>query len=505
MSTEQPRPLQGYREVKETKRDVPVDPKKFQEELSKVQQSDESQQQGKRNLKKSEEEIEEDSDQNNQPTAPSGDLFSLFMSDENRTSVMSPQTPQNVRSTQAPSSSSTFNIEEDSSPPGMKNTQAPEVSMPGIAPIGNPQAPSSSSAAASKPSSETYPSQEEPVTTPLDQTLSTDDMITYPETQDNAQIPSNTQSSSQESPQRVKKKETEDNSLLSNKHPSSAQLLKKKKETTPEIKLEKAEVKAPTAEKTLPTEQPEKAKEKKPLQNKASSPPEKPPKLSTTEEKPEVSQVAKETYLQKEAIPGKVEQSKQPLTAPLVDKKKLDEKSKEQPLTESTGGLSVKTESSNEHKDKKEEKESEDSSSISQTTTLTPFTPQVAPEAPAYATLPTQVYELFERMVGVMRIEEHNGVSTTTVTINMKNSVFDGAKIVLDHYNTAPNCFNVTIQASPDGQKLINDNIGDLVAAFQQSKLSFEVNMRRPILLKEYQAFERKEKVGEEDSNQQGQ
>ena len=105
-------------------------------------------------------------------------------------------------------------------------------------------------------------------------------------------------------------------------------------------------------------------------------------------------------------------------------------------------------------------------------------------------------------MVGVMTVEQHKGITTTTVTINMKDSIFDGAEIILDHYSSAPNAFNLTIAASPQATALINANVDDLAAAFQQSKLAFEVNLRRPILLEEHQAFKRKEKVGEEDQKQ---
>ena len=35
-----------------------------------------------------------------------------------------------------------------------------------------------------------------------------------------------------------------------------------------------------------------------------------------------------------------------------------------------------------------------------------------------------------------------------------------------------------------------------------KNQIAFEVNLRRPILLEEHQAFKRKEKVGEEDQKQ---
>ena len=87
----------------------------------------------------------------------------------------------------------------------------------------------------------------------------------------------------------------------------------------------------------------------------------------------------------------------------------------------------------------------------------------------------------------------------------MKNSIFDGAQIILDHYSSAPNAFNVTIAASPEAQAVLNTNIDNLVASFEASKLSFQINLKRPVLLEEYQAFKRKEKVEAEPDQEQEQ
>lgn len=510
MSTEKPRPLQGYREVQETKKDKPVDPAKFKEELSKVQESDESQQKGKRNLKKSEEEVEDDAGQTNQPVVASGDLFSLFMSDKDNDSMLSPKTPQNIRSTQAPTSSSTFNIEEDSSSKGMQSSQPPALAPD--APLANlgsnaPQVPSPPAMTSSNNVPQ-QPAQPQPTTSTAlsGQSLSSEDLMPYPTIQQGDQSISGSQPSTQESPQRVQKKETKDTSLLSKKHLSSAQIAKKKKETTPEIKLEKAPKKAVSSEKTPLLIQPQKT----PLPIQPQKTPQQPSKPTVKEEKPEVSQQAKETYLQKQSLPQKSSDVKSSLTTPLIDKKKIDEKSKKQTLSQSLEGTSIKSESSNEHKDKKDEKETEQTASISQATPIIPYEPTVqTTPAPVYTTLPAQVYELFERMVGVMSIEQHNGVSTTTVTINMKDSVFDGAKIILNHYDTAPNSFNLTIAAGPTGQKLISDNITGLEFALQQSNPAFRVNLAKPALLEDYeehQAITKKGKVrktGDEEKEEQ--
>jgi len=44
---------------------------------------------------------------------------------------------------------------------------------------------------------------------------------------------------------------------------------------------------------------------------------------------------------------------------------------------------------------------------------------------PAYATLQSDLFELFEKMIGVMTIEQSKGVSKTTIILNMPGSVFN--------------------------------------------------------------------------------
>lgn len=113
------------------------------------------------------------------------------------------------------------------------------------------------------------------------------------------------------------------------------------------------------------------------------------------------------------------------------------------------------------------------------------FTPTVNPaEQPAYTKLPPDFYELFEKMVGIMTVETTKGVSTTTVKLDMPGSVFDKAEIILERYETAPNTFNLQLQGSEKAVNLFNANITELAAAFQGARLSFDVNIRRPILLK---------------------
>ncbi|MCF7851936.1 MAG: hypothetical protein K9M07_01700 [Simkaniaceae bacterium] len=141
----------------------------------------------------------------------------------------------------------------------------------------------------------------------------------------------------------------------------------------------------------------------------------------------------------------------------------------------------------------KEEREDQQQDMPQTIQAISPTTTPMPIEAPAYSHLNPQVFDLFERMVGVLTIEMGKGVSTTTVTLNMPNSVFNGAKIVIDHYDIAPHSFNLLLQGSEQAVNMFNANLSDLAAAFQGSKLAFEVNIRRPELLPKHQTlFHRK-------------
>ena len=406
------------------------------------------------------------------------------------TSMMTPQTPQNLKATQAPTSSSTFTIEEEQPSSTSK--------APGISP---PTTKDSSLLAGGVPA---------PLTEGIDSQF-TEDLFpeegTFITSSDALEAPlsSPTQPSSQQepskaekkepstsstSPQRVKKKTQEDTSLLGKKAPSAAHQLKQKKETpAAPIKLQRQA--APTKPKPAEVSS----------QTPKSSPPPK------TFAKPQPQKPVEKPFQPPRENPPATTPPSLPQALPPMGKDKLHEKTPSegrvlaQEMTKQATRTQSDTTSQDHSKSKDDKKEAEAiAASAASVTPIAPFhIPETSQAAPAYATLSPDVYEIFEKMVGVMTIEMTKGVTTTTVIINKKDSIFNGAKIILDHYSTAPNAFNVTIAASPEAQEVINTNLASLAAAFEQSKLSFQVNLRRPILLEEHQAISRKRKAGEEE------
>jgi|GEM_PF-4858949 len=121
-------------------------------------------------------------------------------------------------------------------------------------------------------------------------------------------------------------------------------------------------------------------------------------------------------------------------------------------------------------------------------------------QSASYARLQSDVFELFRKMVGIMTIEQTKGVSKTTITLNMPGSVFDKCQVELNHYDTAPHCFNVQLLGNEQAVNYFNANMADLAAAFQNSRFAFEVNLQRPVLLSDSKpVFKRKEEEPREE------
>ena len=595
MATEKPRPLVGYRETQETKKDTPVDPKKFQEELSKVQESEASQQQGKRQLKKSETGEEDEELPVQAPPPPSG-LFSLFMDSGKSDSLLVPKTPQNVRQTQVASSSSTFQIEE-MPPDASSGAEAP--SLPGTelpSPPSDAQAPAPPPAATPTPTATPQPpatpqasgtqtpptpspatptaaptpiaeptlmaqptqtSQQPPGKSPLDPSLSDKTpsaKITAPPLSKEA-TPSLKEESKEKkspmqepvtlsrddslkeppkqpfvpSPERITKKQVQDTSLLAGKQPSTTQILKQKKDKALELHLASSEKKGeekqeptPSPEKTppQPTTQRDNLQKEKPSLPSEPKPPSSPVKPqaaqkpatklpSTTPERPPLEKPMTAPPLQKPqetppSLPAAAAaaaqaspQERQPFKPSITPKVDVTPA----PIANAPASASQK-DSSSDHSKKEHHDQADNAAAVQPATPPPPlFTPPPTETLPAYASLPSEVYELFERMVGTITIEQGKNSTTTTVTLDMKGSIFDGSQIILDRQSTAMNTFNIQIATNPQAQELINSNLEALVAAFQGSKLSFDVNIRKPILSEEYRDFKRKPAPGE-DSQQ---
>ncbi|MDJ0651635.1 MAG: hypothetical protein QNJ27_01290 [Simkaniaceae bacterium] len=123
-------------------------------------------------------------------------------------------------------------------------------------------------------------------------------------------------------------------------------------------------------------------------------------------------------------------------------------------------------------------------------------------DIPSYAKLSPEVYELFEKMGGVMTVQQDKGITTTTMTMNMPGSVFDGTQVILNQYSTAPNAFNIQLVGHPDSVKIFTQNLDALRESFRQANFTFETNILTPILTtskKSPHLIRRAESAGDQD------
>ena len=123
----------------------------------------------------------------------------------------------------------------------------------------------------------------------------------------------------------------------------------------------------------------------------------------------------------------------------------------------------------------------------------------------SFANMPSDVFQLFQKMVGIMTIEQNNGKNTTAITLSMPNSIFDKCELVLDHYDTAPHAYNVQLLGNPEAIAKFSKNMKNLNNAIAEKKLTFSINVLPPKLSKGYvDKIERKENPQEEDSEENG-
>ncbi len=115
------------------------------------------------------------------------------------------------------------------------------------------------------------------------------------------------------------------------------------------------------------------------------------------------------------------------------------------------------------------------------------------------------VFDLFEKMVGLMTVMSSAGNTETTITLNAQEyqgSVFFGSQIKIIESPTAPKVFNIEIISNPQGVALIQENTEDLMAAFQSGKYNFRVQQFTANIAVEKPLVRRKEDVEKEEKEE---
>jgi hypothetical protein len=116
--------------------------------------------------------------------------------------------------------------------------------------------------------------------------------------------------------------------------------------------------------------------------------------------------------------------------------------------------------------------------------------------------LHTDVVPLFEKMIGTIIHIQSQGISETQVMLNsaaFASSVFFGSKITLTKFSTAPDSFNIVLTGSNQAVNLFNENIDDLMSAFQKGNFDFKVRRLEAVYDTEKPLVKRKKDMTQED------
>lgn len=133
---------------------------------------------------------------------------------------------------------------------------------------------------------------------------------------------------------------------------------------------------------------------------------------------------------------------------------------------------------------------------------LPPLPPEIIPIATAAATqaapyLSPETLSLYYQMVGTIYVmTSPPGISRTEIVLNapsFANSRFFGATILIEKYATAPDSLNIRLSGSNEAVTAFNQNIPNLMAAFQNGNFSFRVNRIDTAYSSERPVFRRKE------------
>lgn len=263
-------------------------------------------------------------------------------------------------------------------------------------------------------------------------------------------------------------KETESDNINSEKTPE--------KEKTKETEKAKEQKKTEGSDKKKETD---KSKEKKTTvvvqkskKKKSQAPEKETEKAKVAEEKKPTKDKEEKTSKSVDSQKGKIEQE---------PKSKHEAKEK----TETQTSLAHDTKDKQDSKDEKEGKGA-DEMMVGQVAASNAAPSIEPPPLSPFANMPKDVFELFERMVGMMQIQKDQGKTEITVTLSMKGSAFDGCKIVLEHFSTAPHAYNVQFLGNPEGVEKFAKNMQGLNNAIGESKLNFSINLLPPKLTKNY-------------------
>jgi|GEM_PF-3377710 len=464
--------IEGLPSPKKTNGDKDaVDPERFQKAL-KVEKSDETDKREQRNRPKQQEEVEDDNEKENHAIAVPPGVFKEFMKEKGQSSSIFD--PTGGSKTVLSSESNLLSNGTSASISAASNGQTSNISITGSDDPSNEDSDEDGSIDEPSPSYEegSFSSAAYAQQTDQSSVAFFDDSISEEEiSTDQEDETINAPSSNPPSSDNKESKPSFDAPPLPSPSTHSPTLLDSsdsEKDSDSKDNPNKGGVKkAPSLEKG-------KQAPSKPLQGEV---------LSKKEEKQKPQTLLKSIQEQEvtKALPStKPSEEKKSSVEKTVSHEKLDSKTEKNPI-ESTDSKHDSQKDSDSHSSNKDE------SIITPISVPTMTLPSIpASEMSPFSSLPKDVFDLFEKMAGMLTIQKDSGKTVTTITLNMPKSVFNKAELVLEQYDTAPHSFNVQFFGSPEAIARFAKNMQGLNATIKESKLNFSINLLPPKLSKSF-------------------
>lgn len=125
--------------------------------------------------------------------------------------------------------------------------------------------------------------------------------------------------------------------------------------------------------------------------------------------------------------------------------------------------------------------------------TFTTMSPSSSISSHCIMSLPPDFFELFEKLVGVMIVEQNSsGITNVTVSLNRPGSPLDQTEVLLQFFDTSPRSCTVELRGTPEAVHYFHKHHTEFANALQQSKLSLDIDVRRPSLLANKKMVKRK-------------
>lgn len=125
--------------------------------------------------------------------------------------------------------------------------------------------------------------------------------------------------------------------------------------------------------------------------------------------------------------------------------------------------------------------------------TFTTIAPSSSISSHCIMSLPPDFFELFEKLVGVMIVEQNSsGITNVTVTLHRPGSPLNESEVLLQFFDTNPRSCTVELRGTPEAVHHFHKYHTEFASALQQSKLSLDIDVRRPSLLANKKIVKRK-------------